>query len=107
MIGAPFSVTKEMVDQLKISLVVHGDDLVPRGPNGEDPYEVPKKLGIYKEVKSTPGLTTSDLISRIVENRLKYVIYIFDFANSISIRYEKRNKAKEAKEVKYLQEHSS
>ena len=39
-IGAPFSVTKEMIDQLKINLVVHGDDKVPNGPDGEDPYAV-------------------------------------------------------------------
>jgi len=89
-IGAPFSVTQEMIDQLKIQVVVHGDDAVPSGPNGEDPYELPKKLGIYHEVKSTPGMTTTDIINRIVENRLKY---------------EKRNKSKEAKEVKYIQEH--
>eukprot|EP00026_Physarum_polycephalum_P009916 Phypoly_transcript_10054.p1 GENE.Phypoly_transcript_10054~~Phypoly_transcript_10054.p1 ORF type:complete len:365 (+),score=65.80 Phypoly_transcript_10054:224-1318(+) len=91
-IGAPFSVTKEMIDQLKINVVVHGDDQVPLGPSGEDPYAIPKSLGIYKEVKATPGLTTSDLIRRIVDNRLKY---------------EKRNKSKQEKEVKYIEEHQT
>jgi len=89
-IGAPFSITKEMIDQLKIQLVVHGDDTVPQGPHGEDPYELPRQLGIYQEVQSTEGMTTTDIINRIVDNRLKY---------------EKRNKKKEAKEVKYIQDH--
>jgi len=89
-IGAPFSVTKEMIEQLKISIVVHGDDLVPKGPNGEDPYQIPREMGIYKQVKSTPGLTTGDIIDRIVDNRMKY---------------EKRNKSKQEKEVKYIEEH--
>jgi len=88
-IGAPFNVTKEMVEQLHIDLVVHGDDTVAK-PNNVDPYEVPKSLGIYKEVKSTNGLTTTDLIQRIIDNRIKY---------------ESRNKKKEAKEVKYIEEH--
>lgn len=39
-IGAPFSINKEMIEQLKIQLVVHGDDEVPTGPHGEDPYAV-------------------------------------------------------------------
>jgi len=88
-IGAPFHVSKEMVEQLRLNIVVHGDDPVAK-PDGVDPYEVPKSLGIYKEVKSTSGLTTTDLIERIIDNRLKY---------------ENRNKKKEAKEVKYIEEH--
>jgi len=88
-IGAPFTVSKEMVDQLHLDLVVHGDDPVIK-PDGIDPYDVPRILGIYREVKSTAGLTTTDLIQRILDNRLKY---------------EQRNKKKEAKEVKYIEEH--
>jgi len=89
-IGAPFHVSKEMIDQMKIDVVVHGDDPVILGPDGIDPYELPKKTGIYKEVKSTPQMTTTDIINRIVSNRLKY---------------EERNKKKEAKEVRYIEEH--
>jgi len=88
-IGAPFSVTKEMIEQLHINVVVHGDDPVAK-PDGVDPYDAARQLGIYKEVKSTAGLTTTDLIQRIIDNRLKY---------------EQRNKKKEAKEVKYIEQH--
>lgn len=88
-IGAPFFVTAEMIDQLHINVVVHGDDPVIK-PDGRDPYEIPKQRGIYKEVKSTPGLTTSEIVKRIIDNRMKY---------------EQRNKKKEAKEIKYIEEH--
>eukprot|EP01111_Echinosteliopsis_oligospora_P006640 TRINITY_DN2091_c0_g1_i1.p1 TRINITY_DN2091_c0_g1~~TRINITY_DN2091_c0_g1_i1.p1 ORF type:complete len:368 (-),score=75.42 TRINITY_DN2091_c0_g1_i1:85-1188(-) len=89
-IGAPFVITKEMIEQFKINVVVHGDDPAPRGPNGEDAYAVPKEMGIYKEVKSYKGMTTQSIINRIIENRLKY---------------ENRNKKKQDKEVKYIEEH--
>jgi len=88
-IGAPFNVTAEMIDQLNLGLIVHGDDPVIK-PDGKDPYEIAKQRGIYKEVKSTQGLTTSEIVKRIIDNRLKY---------------EERNKKKEAKEVKYIEEH--
>jgi ethanolamine-phosphate cytidylyltransferase len=38
--------------------------------DGRDPYELPKKLGIYKEI-DTPNstITTEGIINRIIENR--------------------------------------
>jgi len=88
-LGAPFAVTEDMIKQLRINLVIHGDDPVLL-VDGKDPYEVPRKLKIYKEVHATPGFHTSDIVQRIVDSRLKY---------------EARNKKKEAKEVQYLEEH--
>jgi len=88
-IGAPFHVSKEMIDQLKINVVVHGDDVLIRGPDGQDPYELPKKMGTYQEVKSTPDMNTSDIVRRIIDNRLKY---------------EERNKKKEKKEINYIEQ---
>ncbi|EFA80421.1 phosphoethanolamine-cytidyltransferase [Heterostelium album PN500] len=86
-IGAPFNVTKEMIEGLHINTVVHGDDPVI-SRDGLDPYKVPKELGIYKEIKHTEGLTTTDIIRRIIDNR---------------IQFEARNKKKEQKEVTFIQ----
>lgn len=37
--------------------------------DGEDPYKVPKKMGIYQEVNSENTLTTADIVERIIRNR--------------------------------------
>ncbi len=39
-IGAPYSVTKEMIEQAHISLVVHGTDEVLPALDSSDPYKV-------------------------------------------------------------------
>jgi len=90
LIGAPYSVTQEMIQNLKISIVVHGSAgaLVP-DLDGQDPYRVPKQLGIFKTIESPTSLLTTDIIQRIIDNRLAY---------------EARNKKKEAKELAELQQ---
>ena len=35
----------------------------------EDPYRVPKELGIYREVESFSSWTTRELVSRLIRNR--------------------------------------
>ncbi|KAF2071631.1 hypothetical protein CYY_007057 [Polysphondylium violaceum] len=87
-IGAPFHVTKEMIEGLHIQVVVHGDDPVVFCPDGLDPYKIAKDMGIYKEVKHTEGLTTTEIIKRIIDNRLQF---------------EARNKKKEAKEITFIE----
>jgi len=73
-IGAPFSVTKDVLEKVyKISTVVHGGTEIDLDVDGSDPYELPKKLGIFKKIEN-PGssLTSKDLIKRILDNRVKY-----------------------------------
>jgi len=36
-----------------------------------DPYEVPKKMGIYKKLESNSTMTTETIIHSIIENRNK------------------------------------
>jgi len=89
LIEAPFMVTKEIIEGFNISIVVHGslddniDHLEP------DPYETPKKMGIFQILESPSKLTTSGILKRIIENRMKY---------------EARNKKKEQKEIIEIQE---
>lgn len=94
-IGAPFSVTKEVLEKVyKVSLVVHGKtDENYFDIDGKDPYAYPKELGIYKEVKTKFSYLTVDVIvGRIISQRKMY---------------EERNRKKEAKEIALLSKGST
>lgn len=72
LIEAPYVLNKEMIDGLRINLVVHGS--VADYPLPEnDPYAVPKQLGIFKLIESPSPLTTTTIVERIYKNRLSYV----------------------------------
>uniref|UniRef100_A0A914DZK1 ethanolamine-phosphate cytidylyltransferase n=1 Tax=Acrobeloides nanus TaxID=290746 RepID=A0A914DZK1_9BILA len=84
-IGAPYAVTKDLIDRFRIDLVAQGarGDHMP-DENELDPYELPKHMGIFKIVDSENDMTTGAIIERIIAHRQKF---------------ENRNKAKEKKEV--------
>ena len=42
-IGAPYSVTKELIDHFKIDVVVHGKTEVMPDTDGSDPYAVSQR----------------------------------------------------------------
>ena len=73
--GAPWNITEDMIKSLNISIVVQGSfhkdfsDEV----QGEDPYLVPKKLGIYVEIPSSTTLTAEEIVTRIVNHRNLYI----------------------------------
>lgn len=87
-IGAPYTVTKELMDHFNVDVVCHGRTPV-QPEEGDDPYEEPKKLGKFATVDSGNSLTTEALVQRIVERRLDYV---------------ERNKKKEKKELAVYEE---
>ncbi|KAI8851095.1 hypothetical protein BC829DRAFT_368759 [Chytridium lagenaria] len=70
-IGAPYSVTKDVLESVcKVSVVAHGTTECEPDIDGSDPYRLPKELGIYREVASTRGdVTTESIIERIMLNR--------------------------------------
>ena len=51
--------------------------------------QVPKRLGIYRQVKSNSNLTATEIVRRILENRQRYL---------------ERNRKKEAQERKLLEQ---
>ncbi|GET91421.1 ethanolamine-phosphate cytidylyltransferase, putative [Leishmania tarentolae] len=72
--GVPFDVSKDIIDELHVDAVVDGqfsDLMAPEG--GSQRYEVPKAMGIYHEVDSGCALSMDSLISRVVENRLAFL----------------------------------
>lgn len=87
-IGAPYKVTKDLVDQFKVNVVAHGATNIMDDEDGTDPYAYPKKLDIFKTVESNNILTTADIVQRIIRHKLEY---------------ETRNKKKETKELAVLE----
>lgn len=88
-IGAPWLVTKDLLTTLNIHLVVSGSStkMDHEHKSGPDPYEAVKAMGKYMEINSESELTTDKVVTRIIENRLKF---------------ENRNKSRSQKEINYL-----
>ena len=73
-IGAPYTVTKDVLEKVyKVDVVVHGKTDVLPDLDNQDPYALPKQMGIYSEVE-TPysDISTDTIIERIVLNRKLY-----------------------------------
>uniref|UniRef100_A0A4W4DT63 ethanolamine-phosphate cytidylyltransferase n=1 Tax=Electrophorus electricus TaxID=8005 RepID=A0A4W4DT63_ELEEL len=87
-IGAPYAVSKDLLDHFKVDLVCHGKTEVFLDRDGSDPYAVPRTRGILRIVDSRNNLTTDDIVQRIIKNRLLF---------------EARNQKKEAKEMAMIQ----
>ncbi|KAL2635523.1 hypothetical protein R1flu_007002 [Riccia fluitans] len=72
---APWVVTQEFLDKHNIDFVAH--DALPYVDTtgaGKDVYEFVKKAGRFKETQRTDGVSTSDLIMRIVKDYNEYVM---------------------------------
>ncbi|KHJ97135.1 cytidyltransferase domain protein [Oesophagostomum dentatum] len=82
-IGAPYCVSDDIIDRFNISVVCQGSRVPHHDKSGNDPFEAPKRRGIYCEVDSGSDMTTEKIIERIIEHRLEF---------------ERRNRQKEAKE---------
>lgn len=81
--GAPWKITKSLIETLNISVVVQGS--VSDYPDEEsDPYSVPRQMGILTTFSSPSSLTTTGIVDRILTHRAKYL---------------ERNAKKEKKEV--------
>ncbi|XP_074778124.1 ethanolamine-phosphate cytidylyltransferase isoform X1 [Athene noctua] len=87
-IGAPYAVTADLLDHFKVTLVCHGMTEVVPDKDGSDPYQEPKRRGIFQLVDSGSNLTTDLIVQRIIKNRLEF---------------EARNQKKEAKELAVLE----
>lgn len=64
----PWVISKQFLDDLQIDYVAH--DALPYTSAGSgDIYQTVKEMGKFFETKRTPGVSTSDLIVRIIKNR--------------------------------------
>jgi len=89
-IGAPWAVTADLIKTMNISLVVNGNVHYSVHLNTtQDPYEIPKKMGIYRQIQSPSTLTTEEIVDRIIKNRSSF---------------EKRYSTKAKKEEQYFEQ---
>ena len=70
-IDPPWHLTREMIAALNISVVAHGSTHDPNDDGSNDPYAVPKAMGIYKALPSAVDLTVETIVSRIQANHDK------------------------------------
>ncbi|XP_022220195.2 ethanolamine-phosphate cytidylyltransferase isoform X4 [Drosophila obscura] len=83
-IGAPYCVTEELLEHFKIDVVCHGRTPIAMEDGKIDPYAVPKTKAIFELIDSGNEMTTERIVERIISHRLEY---------------ERRNQAKEKKEI--------
>jgi ethanolamine-phosphate cytidylyltransferase len=67
--NAPYEITEEFMNRLfnehNIDYIIHGDDPCLL-PDGTDAYALAKKAGRYKQIKRTEGVSSTDIVGRIL-----------------------------------------
>ncbi|KAL6461997.1 hypothetical protein MHYP_G00301420 [Metynnis hypsauchen] len=63
--GAPYVTTLETLDKHNCDFCVHGDDITLT-VDGKDTYDEVKRMGRYRECKRTQGVSTTDLVGRML-----------------------------------------
>ncbi|BFZ56129.1 choline-phosphate cytidylyltransferase [Savitreella phatthalungensis] len=71
--NAPWCITADFVAEHKIDYVAH-DDLPYAGAGSDDIYQPLKDMGKFWPTDRTEGVSTSDIITRILRNYDQYVI---------------------------------
>lgn len=66
---APYAITEDFMrklfDEYKIDYIIHGDDPCVL-PDGTDAYALAKKAGRYKQIKRTEGVSSTDIVGRML-----------------------------------------
>ncbi|CAK7345560.1 unnamed protein product [Dovyalis caffra] len=69
--NAPYAITEKFMKSLfnehKIDYIIHGDDPCLL-PDGTDAYALAKKAGRYKQIKRTEGVSSTDIVGRILSS---------------------------------------
>jgi ethanolamine-phosphate cytidylyltransferase len=63
--GAPYVTTLETLDKYNCEFCAHGNDITTT-VDGKDTYQEVKDAGRYKEVERTQGVSTTDLVGRML-----------------------------------------
>lgn len=105
---APWVVNQEFLDKHKIDYVAH-DSLPYADTSGaaNDVYEFVKAVGKFKETKRTEGISTSDIIMRIVKDYNQYVMRNLDRGytrKDLGVSYVKEKRLRVNMRLKKLQE---
>ncbi|XP_062106997.1 choline-phosphate cytidylyltransferase 2 [Humulus lupulus] len=105
---APWVITQEFLDKHKIDYVAH-DSLPYADTSGaaNDVYEFVKAVGRFKETQRTDGISTSDIIMRIVKDYNQYVMRNLDRGytrKELGVSYVKEKRLRVNMRLKKLQE---
>ena len=102
-IGAPYILTRDLIDSLHITKVAYcgntEEDPVMEQHKGIDPYRIAKEMGIYKEITIDDpfyDITTEQIAQRVYDNK-----------DEFQKKFDKKNKSEQAyyDSKKKLQEH--
>ena len=66
---APFIIGRAWIEKHDIHLVVHGDDFSQE--KLEYYYKVPMEMGIFRTVPYTRGISTHEIVRRIIERQFE------------------------------------
>lgn len=65
--NAPIEIDREWIEKHDIELILHGDDFTPELE--ALCYAVPIELGIFQRIPYTEGISTTELVSRVIAAR--------------------------------------
>lgn len=105
---APWVITPEFIEKHKIDYVAH--DSLPYADAsgaGNDVYEFVKAIGKFKETKRTDGISTSDIIMRIIKDYNEYVMRNLDRGytrKDLGLSYVKEKRLRVNRGLKTLHE---
>ncbi|CAA2972207.1 choline-phosphate cytidylyltransferase 1-like [Olea europaea subsp. europaea] len=105
---APWVITQDFIDKHQIDYVAH--DSLPYADAsgaGKDVYEYVKSIGKFKETKRTEGISTSDIIMRIVKDYNEYVMRNLDRGytrKDLGLSYVKEKRLRANRGLKKLHE---
>jgi ethanolamine-phosphate cytidylyltransferase len=81
-IGAPWKISHDLLKGFNIQIVAEGTNLKTEPSSSkcrkgsietdEDPFQIPKDLGIYREIESVNKINTQEIIDRIIHNRVNF-----------------------------------
>lgn len=72
-VDAPWTLDNDFLDLHKIDFVAHDDAPYTLGTSTEDVYDFVKKRGMFVATQRTEGVSTSDIVARIVRDYDTYV----------------------------------
>jgi choline-phosphate cytidylyltransferase len=104
--GAPWTITQEFIDAYRIDYVAH-DDIPYATADSNDVYAFVKAQGRFLPTQRTDGISTSDLITRIVRDYDAYLRRNLERGISpreLNISFFKEQELRVKKEVKTISE---
>jgi len=72
-VDAPWTLDNDFLDLHKIDFVAHDDAPYTLGTSADDVYDFVKKRGMFVATQRTEGVSTSDIVARIVRDYDTYV----------------------------------